>query len=90
MPVLNLTLMVLQVLCGIVVLGLSVTLAKEQTVGSVPSQVGFSCFTGALGIIVALLGVVTLFFDSIPHIASVVADAASSAVYLAGGVVRPA
>jgi len=77
-----------QLLLGAVVLGLSVTLAKHQLYGSVPSETGFSSFAGAFGIIASALGLAAIYLESFPLVVSLVADGLSAAFYVAGGVVR--
>jgi len=73
-------------LCGAIVLGLSVSLAKQQVNGHVPSQTGFGSFAGAFGIIASAIGLVALFLDSFPQLISLVADGAAAVFYLAGGI----
>ncbi|KAI1491009.1 hypothetical protein F5X96DRAFT_633375 [Biscogniauxia mediterranea] len=71
---------------GAVVLALSVTLAKHQTIGSPPSETSFSSFCGAFGIVVTALGILAFFFDKIPFIIVLGADALASVFYLAGAI----
>ena len=77
----------MQILLGAVVLGLSVTLAKHQVNGAVPSETGFGTFAGAFGIIAAIIGLVAVFVESVPGIVSLAADALAAIFYLSGGVV---
>ncbi|KAI8966261.1 marvel domain-containing protein [Daldinia sp. FL1419] len=73
-------------LFGAVVLGLSVTLAKQQNQGSPPAETSFGSFCGAFGILVSLIGAAALFFDKIPSIVSLGADGLATALYLAGAI----
>ncbi|KAI1092379.1 marvel domain-containing protein [Rostrohypoxylon terebratum] len=71
---------------GAVVLGLSVTLAKHQTIGSPPSETSFGSFIGAFGILVSLLGIGAMFVDKIPAFIVTAADGIATALYLAGAI----
>ncbi|KAI1373448.1 marvel domain-containing protein [Hypoxylon crocopeplum] len=73
-------------LFGAVVLGLSVTLAKQQVIGSPPSETSFGSFIGAFGILISLIGFGALFFDRIPALAIMVLDGLASVMYLAGAI----
>lgn len=73
-------------LFGIVVLGISVTLAKQQVIGAVPPETGFGSFAGAFGLITCAVGLGSLWIDKIPTILVVGADALASIFYLAGGI----
>jgi len=77
-----------QVLFSIVVLALSVTLAKGQIQGTAPSILGFSAFLGVVGLLVGLLGAATLFVEPLqrkPVIVWVV-DAVVTLFFLAGAI----
>ncbi|KAJ5999410.1 hypothetical protein N7451_007220 [Penicillium sp. IBT 35674x] len=76
-----------QLVFSIVVLGLSITLARQQYYGSVPSQTGYAAFTGALGVLVALVGIVALFVDSLSGIIIWVLDGVAAVALLAAGIV---
>ncbi|KAI2470367.1 marvel domain-containing protein [Annulohypoxylon bovei var. microspora] len=69
-----------------VVLGLSVTLAKQQEVGAPPSETSFGSFIGAFGILISLIGFAALFIDKIPAFAMMAADGIATALFLAGGI----
>ena len=63
------------------------TLAKHQAYGSVPSITSFSAFIGAFGLIVAAIGLLSLWTDKIPKVAVLGADALSSLLFVAGAIV---
>ncbi|TLD26717.1 hypothetical protein PspLS_05286 [Pyricularia sp. CBS 133598] len=69
-----------------VVLGLSVTLAKHQRHGSPPVETSFASFTGGFGIIVAAIGVASMFIDAIPTLVPLVAEGLAAVFFLAGGI----
>ncbi|KAI1848489.1 hypothetical protein JX265_008729 [Neoarthrinium moseri] len=73
-------------LFGAVVLGLSVTLAKHQVIGSAPTESSFGSFAGAFGIIVSAVGLVALWVDKISPFIPLALDALASVFYLAGGI----
>ncbi|RHZ61800.1 uncharacterized protein CDV56_105533 [Aspergillus thermomutatus] len=75
-----------QFLFAIVVLGLSVTLAKGQRYGSVPAATGYAAFAGGAGILAALVGCAALFVNALDGIVSWTVDAVASLALLAGGI----
>ncbi|KAI4596706.1 hypothetical protein KJ359_005048 [Pestalotiopsis sp. 9143b] len=77
---------VVALLFGAVVLGLSVTLAKQQREGSPPSETSFGSFTGAFGIIASGIGLASIWISMISPITTLVLDALASIFYLAGGI----
>lgn len=77
----------LKVIFGAVVLGLSVTLAKHQVLGSPPPETSFVSFAGAFGLIASALGILGILIDKIPRVGVLVADALASIFYLAGAIV---
>ncbi|KAH8646265.1 marvel domain-containing protein [Xylariales sp. PMI_506] len=77
---------VISLLAAAVVLGLSVTLAKQQVLGKVPSETGFSSFAGAFGIIVAVIGIAALFVERLPGMLTMITDGLASVFFLAGGI----
>ncbi|KAK9781769.1 putative MARVEL domain-containing protein [Seiridium cardinale] len=77
---------VFTLLVSIVVLGLSVSLAKQQYVGSPPSETSFGGFAGAFGIIVSVIGLVSIWVDKISPLIVMGADALASIFFLAGGI----
>ncbi|KAI0015000.1 marvel domain-containing protein [Xylariomycetidae sp. FL0641] len=74
------------VLFGAVVLGLAVTLSKQQKIGSVPSETSFSIFAGAFGILAAIIGLLHVFWDKIPALVVMAIDGLACVFYLAGGI----
>ncbi|KAK3687223.1 marvel domain-containing protein [Podospora appendiculata] len=76
----------LQFVFAIVILGLAVTLFKQQVYGSAPTTTTYSIFTGAFGIIVAVAGVAGLLVDAIPSIVNLVLDGVLGILFLGGGI----
>ncbi|KAH9887434.1 marvel domain-containing protein [Xylariomycetidae sp. FL2044] len=76
----------LLVIFGAVVLGLSVTLAKNQAIGNVPSETAFSSFCGAFGLLVSAVGILAVFIDKVPPFVVMAADGLASVFYLAAGI----
>ncbi|KAI0477031.1 marvel domain-containing protein [Xylaria cf. heliscus] len=71
---------------GAVVLALSVTLAKQQAVGSPPPETSFFSFAGAFGLIVSIIAILAIFIEHIPQVGVAAADALASLFYLAGAI----
>jgi hypothetical protein len=71
----------------VVVLGLSAALFKAQVYGSAPTTITYSIVTGSFAAFAALVGIVTLFFESLPGIISVGIDGVAGLLLLAGGIV---
>jgi hypothetical protein len=69
------------------VLGLSISLARQQKYGKVPSQTSYAAFTGALGIIASVIGIASLFVDKLRGVFTWVLDGVTSIALLAAGVV---
>ncbi len=69
------------------VLGLSVTLVKQQVYGNTPAQTGFSAFAGGFGFLASIVGLACLWAPKIPASAALVTDTLAAVFYLAGGVV---
>ncbi|CEJ55968.1 hypothetical protein PMG11_02195 [Penicillium brasilianum] len=76
----------LQILFSVVVLGLSISLAKHQKYGKVPTQTSYAAFTGALGIIASVIGIVSLFVDRLRGVFTWVLDGVTCIALLAAGV----
>lgn len=81
---------VVLVVLGAVVAGFSATLAKHQHFGSVPGQTGFGTFVGGFGIVAGLIGIAAMFASFIPIMVLLGIDAATTILYLAGGIVLAA
>ncbi|KAL2832192.1 marvel domain-containing protein [Aspergillus pseudoustus] len=77
-----------QAIFAIVVLGISVDLARgqETRVQSVPAATGYAAFCGGLGTLVALIGVASLFVSSLDGIITWALDGLSSLTMLAAGI----
>jgi hypothetical protein len=75
-----------QLILACIVLGLSVSLAKTQVIGSVPATTAYSSFVGGWGIAAVAFGVAALFFDPLGGIIVVAVDALTAVLYLAGGI----
>lgn len=71
---------------GVVVLGLSVTLLKGQVFGDTPTTTRYSVFLGAFGMVVALLGLLSLFVSAVPAVVPMALDAVAGILLLAGGI----
>lgn len=74
-----------QIVFGAIVLGLSITAIKWQGHGSAPATTSYSAFTGAFGMLAALIGVAAIFIEALPQR---IVDALASVLFLAGGIVR--
>ncbi|KAF9883248.1 hypothetical protein FE257_003804 [Aspergillus nanangensis] len=77
---------VLQFIFAVIVLGLSVSLAKGQVLGNVPPVTGYAAFTGGLGIIAAIVGVTALFVSSLEGLITWALDGVACLAFLAGGI----
>ncbi|KAJ5715384.1 uncharacterized protein N7483_012565 [Penicillium malachiteum] len=77
-----------QLLSTIVVLGLSVSLARAQGHGSVPAQTGYAALAGALGVLVSLVGIAALFVENLSGIIAWALDAFASVALLVGGILH--
>ncbi|KAJ5633239.1 hypothetical protein N7490_009578 [Penicillium lividum] len=78
---------VFQLAFSVVVLGLSIAIARQQYIGSVPSQTGYAAFAGALGVLVSIIGVVALWVESLSGIIIWVLDGVAAVALLAAGIV---
>ncbi|KAJ3956139.1 hypothetical protein N0V92_007321 [Colletotrichum tropicale] len=76
----------LQAIMAIVVLALSIELIKTQRIGDAPTTLKYSAFTGGFGLAVAVLGAAAAFFDAIPAVVVMAADAVSGLLLLGGGI----
>ncbi|KAJ2989872.1 hypothetical protein NUW58_g3246 [Xylaria curta] len=74
------------VIFGAVVLGLSVSLAKQQVIGSPPAETSFFSFAGAFGLIASAIAILAIFVEKIPRVGVIAVDALASVFYLAGAI----
>ncbi|KAI1331109.1 marvel domain-containing protein [Xylariaceae sp. FL0255] len=74
------------VLSSVIVLALSVDLAKQQVIGSPPAETSFDSFAGAFGVIASFVAILALFIKAVPRIAVIALDALASVFFLAGAV----
>ncbi|KAL1621515.1 hypothetical protein SLS54_005536 [Diplodia seriata] len=75
-----------QILCAAVVLGLSITLIRSQSYGTVAAN-NYAAFTGGFGLLVGLVGAAAIFIEPLAGIVMVAADALAELFLLAGGIV---
>jgi len=75
-----------QIIFSVVVLGISITLAKGQGHGAVPATTGYAAFAGAFGILAGLVGVAALFVEFLNGIISWAFDGLAAVVLVAGGI----
>ncbi|KAK5125055.1 hypothetical protein LTR85_001246 [Meristemomyces frigidus] len=75
-----------QFVFGAIVLGLSITAIKWQWQGSAPATSSYSAFTGAFGMLTALIGTAAIFIDAVPDLIMAIVDALASVLFLAGGI----
>ncbi|OJD35081.1 non-classical export protein [Diplodia corticola] len=74
-----------QIICAAVVLGLSITLIKSQSYGTVAAN-NYAAFTGGFALLVGLIGVAAIFIESLAGLIMVAADALAALFLLAGGI----
>lgn len=78
-----------QLLFGIVIIGLTATLIKDQVFsGTLPSSIAYAAFAGGFGIVAGVVTIVALWVDVITIIFVLALDALAAVFYIAGGVVR--
>ncbi|KAK4565228.1 hypothetical protein LTR86_003845 [Recurvomyces mirabilis] len=82
----NLVTRTVQAIFSVVVLGLSITAIMWQVYGSAPSTTTYGAFAGALGVLVALIGMAHSFINLIPDLIMAAVDALASVFLLAGGI----
>ncbi|KAL3458731.1 marvel domain-containing protein [Aspergillus heterothallicus] len=77
-----------QVIFAVVVLGISVDLARGQHTSfqAVPAATGYAAFCGALGTLVAFTGVASLFVSSLDGVITWALDTLSGVTMLASGI----
>jgi Membrane-associating domain len=77
----------LQLLFALVVLGVSISLAKGQVFGAVPARTGFNAAVGALATLASVVGILAVMFDKLPEKISLGLDLLTALALLAGGIV---
>lgn len=80
-----------QLIFAAIVLGLSVSLAKGQAPSEfkapgVPATTGYSSFAGGFGMLIALIGFISIFVEFLQGIVMLVLDTLGSLIFLAGGI----
>ncbi|KAL4733461.1 marvel domain-containing protein [Aspergillus similis] len=77
-----------QAISAIIVLGISVDLARGQDtrVQSVPPATGYAAFCGGFGTLVSLIGIISLFMSSLEGLITLALDALSGVTMLASGI----
>ncbi|KAL3492153.1 marvel domain-containing protein [Aspergillus germanicus] len=77
-----------QVIFAVIVLGISVDLARGQETAaqSVPAATGYAAFCGAFGTLAAFIGVASLFVSSLEGIVTWALDGLSAVTMLAAGI----
>lgn len=76
-----------QLISGAVVFGLSFSLSKRQQQGSVPPETGFSVFASTFGVSASLVGLASLWIESIRQGTILALGGVVTAAYLAAAVV---
>ncbi|KAK3307694.1 marvel domain-containing protein [Chaetomium strumarium] len=76
----------IQFLIAVTILGLAAAMIRAQVLGSAPTTVRYSTFTGGFGILVGLVGIASLFASFIPDLVPLVLDGLAGLLFLAGGI----
>ncbi|KAI9725238.1 MAG: hypothetical protein M1828_003419 [Chrysothrix sp. TS-e1954] len=84
--ILQLPLRGLQIAFCAIVLGLSASLSKGQIFGNAPAITNLNAFNGALGLLVAFIGIAAAFVESIPFFVMAALDGLAIIFYIAGSV----
>ncbi|OCL02915.1 hypothetical protein AOQ84DRAFT_164846 [Glonium stellatum] len=84
--IITLVLRFVQFLFAVIVLGLAVTLIKDQVLGGSPAAINYAAFTGGFGIIGAAVGIAALFVGPLGGLVMAAIDGLASLFYLAGGI----
>ncbi|KAI1421409.1 marvel domain-containing protein [Xylaria sp. FL1777] len=74
------------VIFGAIILGLSVTLAKQQVLGSPPAETSFFSFAGAFGLVASIIAILGILSEKIPRVGVIAVNVLSSLFYLAGAI----
>ncbi|PWY75241.1 hypothetical protein BO94DRAFT_524095 [Aspergillus sclerotioniger CBS 115572] len=75
-----------QFIFSIIVLGISISLAKGQRIGSVPASTGYAAFTGGLGTLASLIGIAGVFIESLQTLITWAVDGLAGVAFVAGGI----
>ncbi|PYI04647.1 hypothetical protein BO78DRAFT_471125 [Aspergillus sclerotiicarbonarius CBS 121057] len=75
-----------QFIFSIIVLGISVSLAKGQRIGSAPAATGYAAFTGGLGTLASLIGAAGIFIESLQALITWAVDGLAGLAFVAGGI----
>ncbi|KAL4745424.1 hypothetical protein BDW72DRAFT_58736 [Aspergillus terricola var. indicus] len=88
MQIIHVIFRIFQAISAIIVLGISVDLARGQDtrVQSVPPATGYAAFCGGFGTLVSLIGTISLFISSLEGLITLALDALSGVTMLASGI----
>ncbi|KAH3948971.1 hypothetical protein HBI70_124660 [Parastagonospora nodorum] len=75
-----------QLLFGIVILGLSVTLIRGHHWGALPATLGYAAFLGGVTIIAALIGIAAVWITFLEGIVGMAIDVFAALLNIAGGI----
>jgi len=76
----------LRIILSSAVLGLSITLAKGQIVGSAPSATSYATFLGVLGMVSGAFGIFTVFINVFDGIIVLIIEGLVTMLFIAGGI----
>jgi hypothetical protein len=86
--IVNWVLRAFQVLFGVVILGLSITLIRNHHLGTLPSVLGYAAFLGGFTIVAALVGFAATWVSLLEGFIGMAIDGVATILNLAGGIVR--
>lgn len=87
-PIVNFALRGSQAVFAAVVLGLSVTLCKDQIIdGTLPASLGYVAFVGGISFVAAFIGVASTWVELLQGVIGAGIDAFILVLNLAGGIV---
>ncbi|CBF80514.1 hypothetical protein AN8422.2 [Aspergillus nidulans FGSC A4] len=88
MQIVNSIVRIFQAISAIIVLGISVDLARGQDtrLQSVPPATGYAAFCGGFGTLVSFIGIISLFISSLEGLITLSLDALSGVTMLASGI----
>ncbi|OOG00296.1 hypothetical protein ASPCADRAFT_202190 [Aspergillus carbonarius ITEM 5010] len=75
-----------QFIFSIIVLGISISLAKGQRIDAVPASTGYAAFTGGLGTLASLIGAAGIFIESLQTLITWAIDGLAGLAFVAGGI----